>query len=346
MKKKERSTIIQNWQQFFESKGVSDIQKEVYMQYVTNLLSRDLPPIFDFKHLCLLLGIRPEDLSSMINSPNSYYRTFDIPKRSGGLRTITAPYPSLKYIQRWIYDNILKQIPVHGCAHGFIRQRSTLTNVNIHVGQKFLLKMDLKDFFPSIPLSWVIQLFYSLGYEKQVAFYLASLCCYNEKLAQGAPVSPSISNIVSKHLDRRLYRIAKRFKLNYSRYADDIAFSGENINVRFMNYVKAIILDCGFVINPKKIRIYNELGNKILTGISLATGKPRLPRDYRRKLEKDLYFIAKYGLNSHISHNKIRNPHYLESLLGKIGYWLMIEPDNLFAKQMREKLIKEYNDKL
>lgn len=88
------------------------------------------------------------------------------------------------------------------------------------------------------------------------------------------------------------------------------------------------------------------MGNKILTGISLATGKPRLPRDYRRKLEKDLYFIAKYGLNSHISHNKIRNPHYLESLLGKIGYWLMIEPDNLFAKQMREKLIKEYNDKL
>lgn len=74
----------------------------------------------------------------------------------------------------------------------------------------------------------------------------------------------------------------------------------------------------------------------------MSSGKPRLPRDYRRNLEKELYFINKYGLNSHISHDKIRNPHYLESLIGKVSYWLMIEPDNTFAKNMKNILEKEY----
>lgn len=346
MKKKERNIIIQTWQEFFESKGIDNIRVDSYMKYVTKLLSNDLPPIFDYRHLNLLLGIQNEDLAAMVNSPNSYYRIFSIPKRSGGFRAINAPYPSLKYVQRWIYDNILRKIPVHGCAHGFISKRSVLTNVSVHIGQKYLLKMDLKDFFPSIPISWVIMLFRSLGYEKQVAFYLASLCCYDEKLAQGSPVSPVISNIVTKRLDLRLYRIAKKFNLKYSRYADDIAFSGDHISVKFIDYVKSIIIDYGFTVNIQKIRLYKEFGNKILTGISLASGKPRLPRDYRRNLEKELYFIDKFGLDGHISHNKIRKPHYLESILGKVGYWLMIEPDNIFAKQMRDKLMKEYENKL
>ena len=346
MRKKDRNIIIQTWRKFFEAKGIDRIQVDAYMEYVTNLLSQDLPPIFDFRHLCLLLGIKCENLASMVNSPNDYYRIFDIPKKSGGFRSITAPYPSLKLVQRWIYDNILRQIPVHGCAHGFINKRSTLTNVKVHVGQKCLLKIDLKDFFPSILISWVIQMFRKLGYEKYVAFYLASLCCYDGRLAQGSPVSPIISNIVARHLDRRLYRIAKKLNLKYSRYADDIAFSGDSINVKMIDYIEKIISDCGFIVNTQKIRLYKEFGNKILTGISLSSGEPRLPRDYRRNLEKELYFIDKYGLNSHISHNKIRNPRYLESLIGKVGYWLMIEPDNAFAKNMKNKLENEYANKL
>ena len=346
MKAKERKEISRQWEQFFISKGIEEKLTEAYMLYIKKLLDKNLPPIFDFRHLCLLLGINKADLAVMINSPDRYYREFQIPKRSGGLRTITAPYPSLKYVQRWIYDNVLKHIKVHGCAHGFVSGRSILTNANIHVGQHYMLKIDLKDFFPSIPIHRVIQLFSSIGYKHQVSFYLASLCCYDGRLAQGSPVSPVISNIVAIHMDRRLYRLAKQFGLKYSRYADDIAFSGEMIAVKFIEYVKRIIQECGFVINERKIRLYKEHGNKIVTGVSLATGTPRLPRDYRRRLEKELYYINKYGLRGHIAHNKIRQPHYLESIIGKIGYWLMIEPNNIFAKQIQDKLIKEYRRKI
>lgn len=326
------------WDSFFTSCGVEEVFKVKYMEYVSNLVSKRLPPIFDFHHLSGLLGVREDFLAAAIHSPESFYRTFEIPKRSGGKREITAPYPSLKYVQTWIYKNILSQAKVHGCAHGFISKRSILTNASMHVNQKCVLKMDLKDFFPSIPKRWVIQLFNSLGYEGQVSFFLASLCCYEDTLPQGSPASPSISNIVAMHLDRRLYRLAKRFDLRYSRYADDIAFSGETISSQFIKYASDVISDCGFQVNQPKIRLYGEKGNKIITGVSLATGVPRLPRDYRRQLEKDLYYVDKYGLNGHMVHNKIKNPRFLESLKGRISFWLMIEPDNTLARKMHEKL--------
>ena len=342
MNTREQNIILDNWEQFYDSKGVESELTKVYMAYVEKLVKQSLPPIFDFRHLSLLLNINEYDLASIVNSPNSYYRIFDIPKKKGGFRTITAPHSSLKNIQKWIYYNILNNIKIHGCAHGFAPSKSILTNANVHINQKYLLKIDLKDFFPSIPMSYVLQLFKSLGYTSKVAFYLSSLCCYDGCLAQGSPVSPVISNVIAKHLDRRLYRIAKKYNLKYSRYADDIAFSGECISVKFIEYVKGIITDCGFLVNDNKIRLYKEYGNKILTGLSLATGVPRLPRDYRRSLEKDLFYINKYGIKGHISHNKIRTSNYLESILGKVRYWLMIEPNNTFAQQMYEKLFAEY----
>ncbi len=342
MNTREQNIILDNWEQFYDSKGVESELTKVYMAYVEKLVKQSLPPIFDFRHLSLLLNINEYDLASIVNSPNSYYRTFDIPKKKGGFRTITAPHSSLKNIQKWIYYNILNNIKIHGCAHGFAPSKSILTNANVHINQKYLLKIDLKDFFPSIPMSYVLQLFKSLGYTSKVAFYLSSLCCYDGCLAQGSPVSPVISNVIAKHLDRRLYRIAKKYNLKYSRYADDIAFSGECISVKFIEYVKGIITDCGFLVNDNKIRLYKEYGNKILTGLSLATGVPRLPRDYRRSLEKELFYINKYGIKGHISHNKIRTSNYLESILGKVRYWLMIEPNNTFAQQMYEKLFAEY----
>ena len=213
MNTREQNIILDNWEQFYDSKGVESELTKVYMAYVEKLVKQSLPPIFDFRHLSLLLNINEYDLASIVNSPNSYYRTFDIPKKKGGFRTITAPHSSLKNIQKWIYYNILNNIKIHGCAHGFAPSKSILTNANVHINQKYLLKIDLKDFFPSIPMSYVLQLFKSLGYTSKVAFYLSSLCCYDGCLAQGSPVSPVISNVIAKHLDRRLYRIAKKYNL-------------------------------------------------------------------------------------------------------------------------------------
>lgn len=346
MSKKDIELTVSKWRRFYESKGIKQELIDVYLSYVRGLLDNNAPVIFDFEHLSLLLRIDRRLLSTMVNASASFYRQFFIPKRSGGQREIAAPYESLKYIQTWIYEKVLSKVSTHGCAHGFVAKRSIITNVKPHLGKPCLLKVDLKDFFPSITINMVIQVFKSMGYTPEVSFYLASLCCYEGALPQGSPASPTISNIVAKHLDRRLYRLARRFGYTYTRYADDIAFSGEEIPVAFIKYVKQIVSDCGFAINEKKIRLYGPKGNKILTGISLATGQPRVPRDFRRRLEKDLFYIRKYGIDAHINHMKIRQYNYLESIMGQVDFWCMVEPGNSFASEMSAYLHSEYKKRL
>lgn len=341
MKKKEFALYHNMWLQHYEQAGIEASLVAVYMEYVDKLLLQDMPVIFDLKHLCLLLGVKKEYLCSVIYSPEQHYRHFSIKKHSGGLREITAPYYSLKQMQRWILDNILSNIKVHRCAHGFKPKKSILTNVKVHVNQEDLLKLDLKDFFPSIGKNFVINVFQEIGYTNDVAFYLASICCYDDALPQGAPTSPALSNIVSRFMDNRLYKLARKFDYRYTRYADDMGFSGTGIKPVFIDYVTRIINECGFRVNEEKQRLYHVNGNKILTGISLSNGVLRLPRKTRRNWGKDFYYINRYGLESHVLKTEIRNIHYIQTLKGRLDFWRMVEPDNKLVQQSLE-IIKGY----
>ena len=131
----------------------------------------------------------------------------------------------------------------------------------------------------------------------------------------------------------------------YTRYADDLAFSGKSIKPELTEYVAKIIMECGFDVNVDKIKLYKGDGAKILTGVSLANGKIRVPRDYRRNLKQELYFIQHYGIGEHVRRKKINNPHYLESIIGKTEFLLMLEPDNEFALSSMEYLRILYKQK-
>lgn len=339
MKKKELNTIINRWIAKYARKGVSANCIAQYIPYVERLIKEDLPPIIDLKHLSLLIGIDYLFISKIAHGPEKFYRQFSIPKRSGGERTILAPYPSLLFVQRWICENILNKQKPQFCVHGFVEGRSILTNSMQHQGNLMLLKMDIQDFFGSIPLTHVINYFQKdLGYNSDVSYFLAKICCYKGFLPQGAPTSPSLSNLINKHLDRRLYRLSKQFNLTYTRYADDMVFSGEKIPSIFIQYVSDIVTDCKLTINESKTRLYKEHGNKIITGISLSSGKPKITRDYRRRLHQELNYIGRYGLAGHMRHNKIKKSNYLESLIGRLNFWLFIEPENRYATEMRKNL--------
>lgn len=345
MKKKDVSAITSLWYAEYTKRGVPSDITDMYISYVEKLIARDLPPIIDLRHLSLLIGIDYLLLVRIIHGAKSFYRDFTIPKRTGGERTITAPYPSLLYIQRWIYSNILSIQKIQFCAHGFVKDHSILTNALPHKDCKMLLKIDIKDFFGSIPQKYVINFFYKeLGYSPKVAYFLSCICCLDERLPQGAPTSPALSNLICTSLDRRLYRLSKKFDLKYTRYADDLAFSGEIIPQTFPRYVKDILLDLGLEVNEKKTRLYTGRGSKIIAGISLASGIPRIPREYRRQLRQELHYIEKYGIRGHVRHNRIKKVNYIESLLGKLAFWLAIEPWNEYAKSMKEKIKQMASD--
>lgn len=327
-----KKQLIEHWRKKFESAGIKPEVTDIYINYITPLIENEVPIIFDFNHLSLLLGRTSQYLASAVNSNSEHYRNFKIPKKKNGFREITAPYPALMECQYWIYNNILKKIKIHPAAHGFTFQKSIITNSTIHIRQEQFLKIDLKDFFPSIKINRIISIFKKLGYSHRVSFYLASLCCYNGELPQGAPTSPMLSNIIAKPLDTRLFAFAKKFNLKYSRYADDLAFTGKRIPKNFIEYISTIIEELDLEVNPSKTILQQKKGKRILTGISIADKEIKVPREYKRKLKQEIHYIKTFGLSSHVRKKKIRHPHYLQSIIGKVIFWLGVEPKSEIAK--------------
>jgi hypothetical protein len=333
--------IFENWKTFFINKGINNEYQEAYLSFIDKLLSKNIPIIFEIVHLSLLLGRTTKYLFSVSFSPESHYREFKMKKRSGGFRTIDVPYPALLECQYWIFENILSKVKLNYCAHGFAKKKSIITNAKVHLNQPELLKIDLENFFQSISKDRVIAFFHRLGYSTEVSFYLASICCLNECLPQGAPTSPALSNIISIKLDNRLLAFAKKFDLKYTRYADDLAFSGEKLPIKFIDYITKIVEDEGLRVNKAKTKLYNRKGKRILTGVSISTDKIKAPKEYKKKLFQELYYINKHGLNSHMTKKKIRFPYYINSLIGKLNYVLSIEPENKKAKDYKKQLIEE-----
>lgn len=322
-----------DWQKFFLEHGISEELALDYVDYAQKLYSNNMPVIFESEHLAQLIGINRSTLVSIINAPESYYREFHIPKKKGGQRKICAPYPSLLACQRWIYQSILLNKKVHHCAHGFAPNKSIITNAKKHTKKTCILKMDFMNFFPSIPINWVINFFHEQGYEKNVSFFLASLCCKDGRLAQGAATSPYLSNILLQSFDKRIFKLCKKLHLDYTRYADDITISGEYIPHKVISIIENIVDSFGLKVNPEKTRLKIGEGQKIVTGISVSGTSIALPRKEKREIKKEMHFIKKFGHRSHMSKKKIRQPFYLESLLGRLGYWLQIEPNNKEAQE-------------
>ncbi len=328
------------WKKFFKSRGIKEELIEEYLKYISLLNRNKVPIIFEIEHFSYLTGIKLELLYKMIYGSSCFYRTFYIEKKSSfDFREITVPYPSLKSIQDWINKNILSTLKVHYNAHGYVKNKSIKTNAQKHINQKELYKIDLKDFFPSIGIERIINQFKILGYSKNVSFYLASLCCYNGKLTQGSPTSPTLSNAVTFKLDKRLTSLAKKNNLIYTRYVDDIGISGENIHYNLQKLFLEIIKDEGFIVNHKKTYLNKETSNKrILAGVSIQEEKLTIPRKMKRKLKQEVYFVSKYGIKSHMLNIKNKSPYYYESLLGKLKYWNYIETNSTEAQILIKKL--------
>lgn len=329
---------VEEWKHFFLSRGIANELIERYLKQISLLSNTKSPIIFELEHLSLLVGVKYEVLLNMIRGSSSYYRTFSIKKRAGGERVIEAPYPSLLQCQTWIYHQILLKSPVHDCAHGYVPGRSIFTNATVHLGCKTLLKMDFKNFFPSVGIGWVIKFFSELGYDKNVAYALAALCCNRGRVVQGASTSPYLTNILLYNLDDRLFKLSSRSGLRYTRYADDLTFSGGYISTKFVDLVSSMVSEFGLVINDSKTRLLIEKNKKLVTGLSVSGSSLRITREMRRSITKDVFYIEKYGLFSHVSQMKIKDPFYLESIAGKVAFWIQAEPLNSFALRCRDIL--------
>lgn len=188
------------------------------MNYAHPIFERNLPIIFDQQHLSYLVGYHLDYLKGAIYDTEAFYRYFTVNKRSGGVRQIAEPLPSLKEIQRWVLDNILYRCPINKFTKGYVPNLSIRDNARFHRKQELVLKLDIKNFFPSIKSGRVFNFFKRLGYQNHVSQMLTNLCTLNGSLPQGAPTSPALSNLVISRLDKRLSHFAIQEKIRYTRY--------------------------------------------------------------------------------------------------------------------------------
>lgn len=242
------------------------------------------------------------DVQQLRRTPIAY-TAFEIPKRSGGTRTLQAPCEPLKAVQRLILRRVLRRLRAHPNATGFERGHSLVTNALPHAGKDIVIRMDLVDFFGSTSAERVERYFRWIGWDEAAAGILVRLCTYNGSLPQGAPTSPRLSNLVNYRLDARLASLAERRGISYTRYADDITFSAKDTEVRagrnclalgasgtlprandIVHAAKAIIRDEGYRVHMRdKLRVYRRHHRQMVTGL-VVNERPNLPRSTRRRL--------------------------------------------------------------
>lgn len=286
----------------------------------------------EIKLLYDLLGVTAQEFYYLTKNSDNFYHTFKIPKRRGGYRIISSPMDKLLEVQRIIYKKILKPNfhPSDHCV-GFVHKKNIIDNVMPHLGNDYVLKIDLKDFFPSIRFQNIIRIFKRLGYSHRVSYLLTRLCCRNNVLPQGAPTSPTLSNMVMKTCDYRLKIISQIYNLTYTRYADDLTFSSkECFTTEIVAQIYKVLEDSDLQINQNKTQILGPKDKKIITGISISSGCAKLPRITKRRWKQEFYLIKKYGLFQHMRNIKQILPTNVSCLQGQLSFWKMVEPDNKF----------------
>lgn len=299
--------------------------------------------------------------------PQKRYIKFQIPKKNGESRTINSPATYLKVIQKRLSNIVYEDYRPHSTNHGFVKEKSILTNAKVHIGSKWILNVDLKDFFSSINYGRVWGLLRKPPIEcnDEISTLLAQIFCHDNMLPQGSPSAPIISNLICRRLDRELSKFAHRYRCKYTRYADDITISTKNRKfpksiallsgsessdkVSLNRELISIINSNGFEINDRKTRLKNYTQRLEITGLTINSGKVNVQRKYVRQIRAMLNAWEKYGYdNAHEEYNnkyrkKTGNPKILEYsfrnvINGKLNFLRMIKGvDDPVYRKLRSK---------
>jgi len=292
-------------------------------------------------------------------STRTNYVRFAMPKKTGGMRIISAPLPRLKAAQHWVLKNVLEKVPVHEAAHGFRAGRSIVSNALPHVGAAVVVNLDLKDFFPTVVYPRVKGFFVKLGYSEATATALALLCTEPDleeveldgqryfvaqggrRLPQGAPTSPALTNLLCRRLDRRLKGAARKLGFTYTRYADDLTFSlpkgGPGDVGKLLRLVRFVVRKEGFVPHPEKTRVLRRGGQQEVTGV-VVNDKPGVDRETLRRFRALLHQLEKSGPEGKKWNG---STDVIASAVGFANYVAMVDPAKGKAFQEKARALEQ-----
>lgn len=289
------------------------------------------------------LGFNARALYMASNQTKKHYRKTKIPKSNGEERELFVPDAFLKLIQRRIVDCLLSREEVSPYATAYTYGGSTVKNARPHIGQPVILKLDIQHFFDSITYPLIKEkAFPSSKYSESNRILLALICSYRGTLPQGAPTSPYISNVIMRDFDNVVGAWCNERRIRYTRYCDDMTFSGNFDPGEVIRLVKDELKKLGFFLNGKKTTIVHNGQKKIITGI-VVNEKPNVSAAYRKEIRQTVYYCQKYGVRSHMERREVRTDAsaFLRKLLGQINYVLSVDPANFEFKQYKKWVISE-----
>ena len=322
-----------------EGKGCSKELIDSLVAEGNRLKACGLPVVFTMNHLSELTGTPYQFLERIVSRKCDPYRVFNLRKRGvkPKYRQIAVPDPHLAKLQRWIHQEILFNQTVHPGSTAYSYGCNPVNNASIHAGAKWLVKMDITDFFEATSERQVYKVFRSLGFRALLAFQFSRLCTrlshhslkYSKKrwttkqkrwpnknvhighLPQGAPTSPMLANLVCRDLDFSLHSLAELHDCAYSRYADDIVFSSNSLNRQTASKVisksSELLGGMGFTRNRRKTQVCPPGARKIVTGLLVDHDVPRLSGDFRSKIDLHLYHAKRWGVANHCERRGFRS---------------------------------------
>lgn len=275
------------------------------------------------------LGFSVKTLYGLSNNLEKHYHNVLIPKSDGSKRKLSVPDLILKKVQRSIADNILTQYPISRYAKAYKPGASIQRNARPHVGKKKLLKLDIEGFFDHISYSQVKNIvFFEEKFSEPIRILLTMLCYYQESLPQGAPTSPAITNIIMYDFDETVGAFCNSKKIAYTRYCDDMTFSGDFDEREVITFVKSELYRLGLFLKNRKTAVIPAAKRQTVTGI-VVNEKPNLTKEYKKSIRQEMYYIKKFGLDEHLKKCGISDRQkYLLSLRGRVAFVLQTVPND------------------
>ena len=300
----------------------------------------------ELSSLCHDLGYSARALYAASNSVLKHYHKVSIPKSNGGMRELHVPDKYLKSIQKSIARNLLATEEISVYATAYREGGSTIRNASPHIGAPMIMKCDISKFFDHITFAMVRKkVFPEAKYSAANSILLSALCVYTDTVPQGAPTSPAISNIILKDFDNRVGRWCAERNITFTRYCDDMTFSGEFNATEVQEFVNKELFKEGFFLNSKKTVVLHDGQRKSVTSL-VVNEKLSVPKSYKKEIRQVIYYCKKYGVEEHLRQRGLsESPEvYINVILGRINYILSVERENAEMRNYKSWLLSQKGD--
>ena len=288
------------------------------------------------------LGFSAKTLYGLSNNIDKHYHNVFIPKSDGTKRKLSVPDLILKMVQRSIVDNILAYYHVSKYAKAYAFGTNVQMNARPHVGKKKILKLDIEGFFDNIIYSKVKDVvFYKEKFSEPIRILLSMLCYHRDSLPQGAPTSPAITNIIMYEFDEKIGAYCEEKGISFTRYCDDMTFSGDFDEKEIIELVKFELKKIGLFLKNRKTAVIPNTKRQTVTGI-VVNEKINLTKEYKKKIRQEVYYITKFGLEEHLKRiGETDKQKYLLSLKGRIAFVLQTTPKDKEFLEYKNIIAKE-----